>query len=302
MATTTAIYSEIERFLGEAARKYAENKQRGGSNGKKGTRYEDYFIAFKAAEIAARLIDTPNPAWPTLRSQVVGFVDDAVVEALDSTQYFQLKNVKSINWTGGDHPLETDFKYQFDLASFLSQPSPTMGLVVSSNELQASLSAEMPESIAKHSSVMHFPYCEALNRYVLEHTELQEYLKVLAKSEDPTFDELTGVFGVLIVALFSFPDGGRVDEILEATRKSFPHQVRSLVSDMKQYLKPDFEAVLAGIQGLSYAVVRGYFRWEGFGTTGIFRVDCKHDDFQEFQRKVIASHPKTFDDFEGQLA
>ena len=303
------VYNEIERCLGEAARKYAENKQRGGSNGKKGARYEDYFLAFKAAQIAAELIEVPDAAWPKLRGQIAGFVDDAVIESEKSTKYFQLKNVQSITWANGEHPLETDFEYQYRLASAMAKPSPSTELVVSSADLHKSMTDSVPESIAAHTSVGLFPYFESaaaadggvLNQYVIEHPELQECLKVLAKSENPTLDELAGVLGVLVIAFFQFPDGGKVDAIIEATRKILPHQVRTLVADVERYIKPEFKQILAEIQGLSYAVKRGYFHWEGFGTAGVFRVDCKHEDFAKFQDEIIANKPKTFDDFEGQL-
>ena len=39
--------ASIIACLGKAAATYAQNKQRGGANGKKGTRYEDFFIAHK---------------------------------------------------------------------------------------------------------------------------------------------------------------------------------------------------------------------------------------------------------------
>lgn len=303
-AVQAAVYSDIESLFGEQARDYVANKQRGGVSGQKGTRYEDYFVAFKVAEIAAERIGAPNVSWPTIGSQMVGFVDDVVVEDVKSTTYFQLKNVQSLNWKSGPHPLETDFKCQFALASQKwGKPSPSTELVVSSETLHATLTAAIPASIASHSRVSYFPYCGGgMNQYVLAHPRLQECLRALAKSENAHLDELEAVLGLLILASsYISPSGGRVDDIIRKTRKSFPHQLRSLVADTEQLLQPGFRAALDAIPGLSYSVERGLFRWEGFGTVGTFRVDCEHEDFAQFQAEIIAKQPQTFDDFEGQL-
>lgn len=303
-AVQAAVYSDIESLFGREARDYVANKQRGGVSGQKGTRYEDYFVAFKVAEIAAEHISTSNAPWPTIGSQMVGFVDDVVVEDATSTTYFQLKNVQSLSWKRGSHPLEIDFKCQFALASEKwGKPSPYTELVVSSETLHATLTAAIPAPIAAHSRVSFFPYCEGgINQYVLTHPGLQECLKALAKSENAHLDELEAVLGVLILASsYVSPEGGRVDDIIRKTRRNFPHQLRSLVADTEQLLEPEFRAALDAIPGLSYSVERGFFRWEGFGTVGTFRVDCEHEDFARFQTEIIAKQPQTFDDFEGQL-
>src|SRR5690606_901874 len=137
------ILTEIQVCFGEKARKYAANKHRGGVNGKKGSRYEDFYMAFKAAEWAARCFRHLIPAWPRLRGQIVGFVDDFAIDLAENTEYYQLKNVGSLTWDGGDHPLVEDFARQYKLAVHLGEPSPTTNLVVSGGKV----ATEMVETL-----------------------------------------------------------------------------------------------------------------------------------------------------------
>ncbi|HAT30475.1 MAG TPA: hypothetical protein DCW29_06350 [Janthinobacterium sp.] len=292
----------IERCLGEQARKYVLNKKTGGESSKKGNRYEDYFLVYKAAEIAVEYLQKGGK-WPSLHGQVLGFVDDVVVKAVDKTEYFQLKNSPSISWTKGDHPLETDFRYQFVIASYLNEPAPTTDLVVSDETLRAKLEESIPELIKAHTSARYFPYGEGhLNRVVLESKHLQELLSFLSKSVNPTLDELEGVFGVLLIASCLHPDGEAVDTMLRSANKRVPNLLRSLnVADLKQLIRADFTNTIAAIPGLTYAFDKGFFSWNAFGTSGIFPFDCSDAQFAQFQEIVVLKHPITFDDFEGLL-
>jgi len=281
---------------------YVANKKRGGDSGRKGTRYEDFFFLYKAAEIAVKYLAAPKP-WPTVRGQVFGFVDDVVVIEPNRTDYYQLKNVKSITWTSGDHPLEVDFYNQYTVAQALGQPNPMTHLVVSDRTLKGSLEAAVPQNIRSYSSVIYFPYSEgSLNRLVLESDELQVVLKSLSKHSNPTLDQIEGVFGVLAMSLWQHPDGGEVDTLLHAANQRLPNLLRSLeVVDEKQFVIPEFENTLAGIPGLTYSFDKGFFSWSAFGMSGIFDTDCASAEFAKFQADVVQAQPGVFDDFEGLL-
>ena len=99
---------DITTCLGPEAAAYAAHKHQGGKNGSKGTRYEDLFLAYKTAEVAAEMAALVRHDNPHLKGQDLGFVDDARISTADSTQYFQLKNKAAISWTAGDHPLKDD--------------------------------------------------------------------------------------------------------------------------------------------------------------------------------------------------
>lgn len=296
-------YTAIVECLGAAASEYAANKQRGGSNGKKGSRYEDFFLAYKAAEIAAEHLDGLDATSPLLRGQCIGFVDDVVVSAHDKTQYFQLKNVANVSWAAGKHPIETDFSHQYTLASHLQEPNPTTALVVSDPQLQQKLSKTLPAAIKAHSEVHFFPYCDGhLNRLVIESEDVQNLLRQLAKVENPNLDELAGVFGILIIACGEHPEGARVNEIVKTANSFFPNQLRSFsVADKQPLLSEEFVCRLAMISGLSYAIERGFFRWAAFGTSGVFGFDCTNEQFKQFQEDVVQQQPTTFEEFERLL-
>lgn len=291
----------ITDTIGLDAYKYACNKHRGGDNGKRGCRYEDFFFGFKAAEIAKAHLGRAG-AWPRLRGQVFGFVDDIVVNSSVATDYFQLKNVKAITWASGDHPLETDFLYQHTVATALGEPIPRMHLVVADLELKGRLEQNVPDAIRGYTSVTYFPYGETLNQIVIQNAELQELLKPLSKNPNPTLDELEGVYGVLIMSSFHFPDGAHVDEMLLSANKKTPNLLRAIyIEDVRQYLLPGFEDVLAAIPGFTYAFNKGFFSWSAFGMSEIFRTDCASDQFRDFQTAVLQRQPLTIDDFEELL-
>jgi hypothetical protein len=294
--------ASITACLGEAAAKYAQNKHRGGSNGKKGSRYEDYFLAYSVAEIVSHRLDGTIPAWPFLRGQTYGFVDDMMVSSSEANSYYQLKNVASISWTTGDHPIATDFSYQYAVASYEKQANPTTHLVVANAAQQTALQHSMPGDIAPHSTVRYFPYSESVNRLVLENESLHPVLKQLSKSKTPCADELTGVLGVLIMGCLDHPEGASVEAILKSVNRFHPNQIRLIeLVEAPVILSVRFKSILDGIAGLTYDVSKGFFNWSAFGTTGVFGFSCNDPQFVQFQANVEQVQPTTFDGFEELL-
>jgi hypothetical protein len=294
--------ASIVACLGEAAAIYAQNKHRGGASGKKGTRYEDFFIAHKVAEIATSHFANPATHWPFLGGQTRGFVDDAVLISPQKTEYYQLKNVANISWTAGDHPISTDFHYQYTLATHERQVAPCATLVVSSTEQVAAMRASMPAQIAAYSSVVYFPYNDSLNRLVLENEALHGPLIALSKSSAPTKDELAGVLGVLIIGCMNNPEGASIDAILRSANGCVPSllRVEDLI-DERAALRAQFVSILAQIAGLSYDVSKGFFSWSAFGTSGVLPFSCRDPQFVQFQENVEQVAPTTFDGFEELL-
>ena len=295
--------SDIERCLGSAAARYAANKHRGGSSGNKGTRYEDFFIAYKVVEAAAQLLSDPFAPDPHVKGQDYGFVDDARIASQSATDYFQLKNKDSVSWTAGDHPIELDFAYQFKLSSYLQEQAPSTNLVVPTAELAAVLQASIPDSIKAHSLVHHFPWYSTPNRLVFECAELRGWLKSIAHVEEPTNDALSGALGALMFACIEYPDGATIRTLVECAQRVFPGQLRLLptTENWEDLLRADFKGVLAGIQGLTYSAKRGFFCWSGFGTSGVFGYSVLSEEFTTFQNDIVQFVPRNFEEFEGVL-
>ncbi|MDP3251143.1 MAG: hypothetical protein Q8M77_04460 [Hydrogenophaga sp.] len=300
---TVATNADIHDCLGAEAATYAANKERGGSSGKKGARYEDFFLAYKTAEAAVCLLSDPEGHNPHIKGQVFGFVDDARVASDAATHYFQLKNKAAVSWTAGARPLETDFAYQVALSKHLSEPETSTHLVVPTAELAEALRASVPGGIKAHSHVHQFPWTETANRLVLECEELREWLLCLANVENPTDDVLSGALGILLMASIERPDGATARELVECACRMYPGQLRMLPAgdDWERHFKPEFTQVLAKIPGLVYGAKRGYFYWSAFNTSGVFGSYVLSDEFTEFQNLIVQNNPKTFEEFEEVL-
>ncbi len=297
------VIAAIKACLDDGAATYAERKHRGGTNGAKGTRYEDLFLAVKVAEAAASLIDDPSAEWPHVMGQCYGFVDDARLSTSTRTEYYQLKNKESVSWTSGEHSIEADFYNQFRLATHLKEPMPTTGLVVANEKQHQSLTYSMPAKIASHSSVHYFPWLLTANRLVIQCPAVREPLKKLSKAEEPTLDDLTGVLGVLLITCIEHPDGASVEDIMTYASRVYPGQVRGFPAseDWERHLTEPFRQVLTQIHGLSYGAKRGYFHWTAFGMSGVFGWSCVSKEFLEFQELIVKNAPKTFEELEKLL-
>jgi hypothetical protein len=121
----------VNRCFGSSCADYITHKHVGGRSGKKGSRYEDLFLAYKAAEAAANQVDFPSPTWPFLVGQRLDFVDDAVLVSDSATEYYQLKNSVSVSWGSGAKSVADDFAKQFVLAQHRGEANPFTCLVVS---------------------------------------------------------------------------------------------------------------------------------------------------------------------------
>lgn len=298
-----ATNDDIKACLGPDVAKYAAHKHRGGSSGNKGTRYEDFFMAYRVAQAVAAIVNDPAHKDPTVKGQCGGLVDDLRIATPDATKYFQLKNQEKVGWSTGEHPIATDFGYQKVLSDHLKEPSPSTTLVVACATLAAALEANIPASINGHTTVEHFPWHPTPNRLVLEFPELQAHLSLLSHTEAPSLDVLSAVFGMLLIACLNHPDGASAREIAETAARQHPGQLRPLpaTEDWESYLAVDFRQALAVVHGLVYSVKRGFFHWSGFGTSGVFGSSVLSEEFKQFQNDIVQRQPKTFEEFEEVL-
>ncbi|KAG0194286.1 hypothetical protein DFQ28_000531 [Apophysomyces sp. BC1034] len=272
----------IEKLFGPEGLKYLRNKHTGGTSGKKGTRYEDQFAAFKIAEALANHANAGEDL-PHIEEQALGFVDDLVVAAHAATRYFQCKNAVSVVWTGGAHPISEDFKCQIALAEALEKPGPRVELVVSDDKTAARLAQEIPSDIAEVASVVDFPYFGSINQLVMAHAPLREQLSVLTRKEKPALDDLEGVFGALLLGWIKVVGSSSVDAIAQAARQQSPQLLRTFpLTDGAEHVLQAFVDALAHIPGLRYSVKRGFFSW----ARGVYALSAKSDsnEAEQFRR------------------
>lgn len=297
-----AVKKDVLACLGSPAASYLANKVRGGSSGRKGTRYEDFFAAYQVAKCAVEKLQG-DAEWPEIQEQVVAFVDDLLISRRDSTSYFQLKNVDTLSWSAGDHPLVTDFSNQKVLSDYQGEPGPLTSLVVSSSNVLEKLGI-VPSSIATHSDVIHFPYGEGrINRLIQEYEPLCTTLKHLARTADVPLDALEGILGVLIIGLMR-QDGQKVsvEDVVKAARAVSPSLIRLFPEELEQLeLDASFVAILASIPGFVYRVDRGFFEWSYGDTSGVSSADCLTEDFRRLQTRVVSKSPDTFEELEELL-
>lgn len=282
---------------------YLANKLRGGRNGRKGTEYETLYAAYALARVLVGSCSTcETNTWPSVFDQVSGFVDDLLVEANQSNRYHQLKNVADIKWESGVHPLKVDFELQKGFSDSRNEPSPMTVAVVSDIGVKASLDATVPDSIAKHTEVEHFPYITSLNRLVQEFEPLREALSTLTRTQEAGLDEMEYAFSALTRAFMHQPGGGHTSVLLEKAQMAtpgllrlFPHQLANVKLD------DQFKAVLAQIDEFEYGCDRGFFSWKYRNDSGVLEYHCLNPQFDRFQRAIVKANPKTFEALEDYL-
>lgn len=291
----------IQQCFGAECAKYVANKHTGGKSGRKGGRYEELFMAFKAAEIAAEHVELPATSWPFLAGQRLNFVDDVVISSDKATEYFQLKNSNSVSWGSGEKSIADDFSKQFILATELGLINPWTYLIVSSESLRDNLLATIPDEIKSHTGVGFFPYDDkgTVNSLVVGNMDVQTILAKIVCDERAPLDTLESALNLISVACNEHPDGCSVENIIMYIQTKHPGKLRLFpVYSCDQALTEDFVSILAKITGLSYGISRGYFNWSGCGMSGFYPHDCFSYQFKKFQERIVAAAPATFDDFE----
>lgn len=291
----------IRELYGADCAKYVGSKNTGGKSGKKGGRYEDLFVAFKAAEVAANQVDSPGASWPFLAGQQLCFVDDVVVDSESRTDYFQLKNSTAVSWGDGEKTIGDDFSKQFRLAKFLGYHNPWTHLVVSSESLCNKLSISVPDEIKAHSTVSFFPYPPngTINSLVVGNNEVQAILAKIVPTEEATLDMMENALTLILAACNEHPEGCSVQDIITHVQERYPGKLRVFpVRDCSEALSDAFAGTLDKITDLCYGISRGYFNWSGYGTSSFFPHDCFSTQFKKFQEQIVEAAPATFDDFE----
>ena len=76
---------------------YLKNKNKGGENNYKGSRYEDYYAVFQIiSQIAVQQTDLMNISFQTQVKDA--YVDDFLIENQEYRIYHQIKNQQHVSW------------------------------------------------------------------------------------------------------------------------------------------------------------------------------------------------------------
>ena len=298
------IYSTIETHFGEDVAVYIRNKHTGGHSGKKGSRYEDFFLVYKVAMAIADMVSGKYPGViATISSQTPSILDDVCVSSSQQTEHYQCKNVEGITWQSGVHPLITDFEYQFRLSAILKETNPTTHLVLSCPQLANNRRADIPEQIAIHTKVEYFPWYERPNVLVQQHRELRDQLAQISIRPNPSLDILANIFAYILGAAVVAAPNSSASDLWEMAHTLGPSSIRrpDHLPSIDSRVIGEFEIILGNIPGLNYIISHGIFTWSGFGLDGVISSDVSSPTFQTFQESIIKGRPQTFDDFEALL-
>ena len=292
---------ELGGVLSEGQSAYLTNKARGGSSGRKGTRYEDHFSGYTLARILANEGKAAEPEnWPNIYEQVFSFVDDLVVESEEGATYYQLKNVAALTWQGSDHPLELDFELQKKVSDAFGEKETKLVLVTSDENVAKKMCEGMPFAIASYTAIEHFPYYVSLNRLAIEFEPLRAVVSSLARTGSKVTDDEIGYTLSAFVSSFMHGNGSSsVADLLKfaqgispALVRLFPHQIANLK------LKDEFIRVLAEIPNFAYCYNTGFFDWSCSLDSGVLPYNCLDKQFEAFQNRIINARPTSFEDLE----
>lgn len=175
---TTRLIEFIEEKFGVDIAKWLINIHQGGSNNAKGNRYELYFMAYKAFQLASQ----PNLPLDKqcLLGQEMGFVDDIchVDGQHNIKSNYQAKNsaYASADWT---EETATRFQYQQVIDKDLLNFDKSINtLVVASETKQQANQGKIPVELKESAFCLYFPDCKN-TLDLIEHTDISDYITQL---------------------------------------------------------------------------------------------------------------------------
>lgn len=291
---------EIQHQFDAATLKYLRNKNRGGSSGQKGTRYEDYFAVYKLAQLARRIIAFDSKI--NFSSQQLAFVDDLIIEInANLLQHYQLKNSHNVSWANGKHPIQEDFANQQKLNQNRPHKSHIF-LVVSDKARATRLVANIPSDIQPFSRVVYFPYAPDILTLVNQLPGFKDALTYLSAFEHPAPDKLDYVAKALLGAWVTsnFTNVSGKELLLKAQRQT-PQYIRSFETSFD--IAPQLAKILDNIEDLDYNLAKGFLHWDYADglQCGIQPYSIDTEAFRRLQERIIHHNPRTFEELEPLL-
>lgn len=292
---------DIERCFNAATRQYLENKNRGGSSGQKGTRYEDYFAVYKLAQLAPQILETGLAVYFT--GQILAFVDDLIIDIPSQPlQHYQLKNSKTVSWSTGPHPIQDDFANQYHLNQVVCARASQLFLVIADATCADTLKASIPSVVQTFSQVLHFPYSPDILTVVAQVPDFHAALAYLSAFETPAPDKIDFVakalIGAWITSSAANPSG---HDLLTQAQSQSPQYIRSFQPDLD--LDPEVKEILKNIEDFEYNLAKGFLHWDYANglQSGTPPYSIETDPFRRLQERIKDLRPATFEELENLL-
>lgn len=281
---------------------YLINKRQGGTNNAKGNIYENHFATYQLAQFSRYIIEEQIEI--KFYSQIWAFVDDLIIDYLDTRIHYQFKNwTSSLSW--GDknrqNSLCFDFYNQNELNKETSSKITHLCLVVSEHKNEKKLSENIPADIKEFTDVLYFPYVLNINELLGKVPFFKEAINYLSAFEEPEPDKVECVITVLLGAWDSI-DKSEVSLkcVLEKAKQCSPSYIRSLNINVE--INPNFKNIMEKIPDFSYTISKGFFHWEHAGVdSGTIPYDIETENFDKLQNRIIQEQPSCFDELEAFL-
>jgi len=271
---TLEILNELIGADCESYFSYLKNKNKGGLNNSKGNTFENHFTIYKIARSFNKFYKEDNLYFS---SQMFAFVDDLVIEQYDEHKnngwFYQIKNVQTLDWSGGTHPLENDFINQRLVSERLGLPS-SLGLVVSTDNVFEKLQSTQPDNL-KHVELINFKSANSIPSLIRDNELIRkELIRMCAFENPPNF--VLETLAAILLGSWDSSDKKKVSlgEIIENCYRLNPHYIRGLENKISASL----EKLFAAIAGFTYKVEGGYIRWTFNNTdegTLMFRIGSR---------------------------
>ena len=276
------------------------DREIGGSNNRKGNRYEDAFAVARLLELTPRVID--DRVTVRIKEQAGCQVDDFLIREAARHHYYQLKDDQAITWGRDEGKLATEFTAQKSDCDLRGEDY-SLTIVVSEEHRKESLDKHMPAALVGAVTVLHFPRVRRPSE--LGHRpELQHVLRMLAASREPGPSHLQEVvegFHLAWVECDLDSEGyGNLEGIIGWLLVR-PLRIRRPLPAAFQPNWEQFRGILSAIPGLEWYIDRGYFEWFRRPLESGLSVRCDDPAFQRFVDRVVITAPVTFDDFESLL-
>jgi hypothetical protein len=292
---------QIKQLFGDEALDYLKNKNQGGTSNQKGSDYETNFAIYQLALLSKKVIEGNELI--KFYSQVLGFVDDLLIEFAEHNTFnhYQLKSGTNVTWGKGLKSIADDFQKQQEL-NLAHDKTSNLYLVVSAHTLCTALNQNIPNKIKSYSQVIYFSSEPNLVKIIAQNPEFQEAIEYLSAFDNPTPDKIECVVRVLMGAwLCSDKSGVSIMDILNKTQESSLSYIRSFSQDKQ--LDPDVENILSNIDNFSYDLTKGFLHWNyGDGLEeGTLPYSIDTDRFRKFQELIKKNNPTSFEQLEELL-
>jgi hypothetical protein len=299
--------SDIASHFGVREVKRVQKRHIGGKAGQKGTRFEDFFAAYKLAEHLAHSYASGSGRFrdrtrTEIHSQVFAFVDDVVVEHKKTriVEHYQLKNAKSVSWKSGSPSISDAFKKQRDLCAYKGLKGH-LYLVVPTNALRRNLDKKRISYKVSCDGVLQFPF-NKFDVLVQSYRPFREALITVTPFSLPHIetDKLVTLARLILAIWISAPNRLTVKKLAIHLRSTQCAFVRPMTPFLP--MPVGVERILGRIPGFRFKLQKGFLFWScGSVNNGVYPHNATTRQFRNLMNRIKKSRPRTFGDIEEQL-